>query len=390
MKKEEFNKYVLKTYNQEDVFFTKGEGVFLFDDAGNKWLDMISGLGAVNLGHCHPRLTKTLTEQSKNLWHTSNLYFIKPQALAAKMISKLSFSGKTFFCNSGAEANEAALKLAIKRGKSFSPKKNKIVSLKDSFHGRTIGSLSLTGQEVYQKNFTPLLKNFEYIKANDIDELESAIDETTTALFIEVIQGEGGVIPLNQEYVEKARELCNKYDCLLIIDEIQTGIFRTSLPFAYQNFNIEPDIITISKSLGNGIPIGAMHVKDKFAVLKPGDHASTFGGNFLVTSVANEVLNIIGTDDFQKRASENSVYLYEKLMSLKNTYSKIITNIRGLGFMWGIVTEKAGDIYKNLFNEKILCTNIRNKVIRILPPVIIEKTEIDTFISKLEKSIKSL
>jgi predicted acetylornithine/succinylornithine family transaminase len=300
-----FEKFVLKTYNREKVFFRKGKGCYLYDENKNRWLDFISGIGVTNLGHCHPKLIKTLKKQASLLWHTSNIYYIKPQGKAAELISALSFPGKTFFCNSGAEANEAAIKLCRKWGNQISPNKTKILSLTDSFHGRTMASITLTGQPKYQKGFSPLPPDFDYIETNNIKELENAINENTAALFVEAIQGEGGIRPLSAEFLKKARELTKKHNALLIFDEVQTGAGRTGKPFAYQHFDIEPDAITLAKGLGNGIPIGALHVRDQYTLLEPGEHASTFGGNFLATSVAVEVLKILQKKTFFEKVVGN-------------------------------------------------------------------------------------
>jgi acetylornithine/succinyldiaminopimelate/putrescine aminotransferase len=323
------------------------------------------------------------------LWHTSNIYYIKPQGKAAELISALSFPGKTFFCNSGAEANEAAIKLCRKWGNQISPNKTKILSLTDSFHGRTMASITLTGQPKYQKGFSPLPPDFDYIETNNIKELENAINENTAALFVEAIQGEGGIRPLSAEFLEKARELTKKHNALLIFDEVQTGAGRTGKPFAYQHFDIEPDAITLAKGLGNGIPIGALHVRDQYTLLEPGEHASTFGGNFLATSVAVEVLKILQKKTFFEKVAEKSNYLEERLKSIAQN-SSLIQEVRGLGFMWGIVTPKAAEVYRNLFQKKILTTNIKNEVIRILPPLVAGIKEIDFFADQLEKTLEEL
>lgn len=389
MKYDFFDEFVLKTYNREKVFFKKGRGAYLYDDKGQTWLDFISGIGVNNLGHCHPKLIKVLRKQIKTLWHTSNIYYIASQGRAASLISEMAFKGKTFFCNSGAEANEAAIKLCRKWGNTINPKKNKILSLYDSFHGRTLASITLTGQSKYQKNFNPLPANFEYVTANDIADLESKMDENVCAVFLEAVQGEGGVKPLKAEFIKKARELTSKNKALLVFDEVQAGIGRTGKFFGYQNFDVEPDLITLAKGLGNGIPIGAMHVKEDYAVLVPGDHASTFGGNFLATSVAVKVLKILKSDTFMSELSEKSKYLKEELGKVKRDFP-IIEEVRGFGMMWGIVTSKAGEIYRALFEEKVLSTNIKNEVVRILPPLVSSKSDIDLFIKKLRKVLKKV
>lgn len=382
----EFDEEILKTYNREQVFFIKGKGAYLKDSDGNKWLDFLSGIGVINFGHCHSKLVNALKKQIKEIWHTSNIYYIEPQGQTAKKISEISFPGKTFFCNSGAEANEAAIKLCRKWGSSISKEKNVILSLKQSFHGRTLGSLTLTGQEIYHGGFEPLVPEFQYIEPNDVNDLKAKINDKTAGLFLEIVQGEGGVNPLSKEFVEAARELTKKSKALLIIDEIQTGMGRTGKPFSYQHFDIEPDGFTLAKALGNGIPIGAFHVKNEFAVLKPGDHASTFGGNFLSTAVASCVLDILKEPGFFNKMKESSLYLEKRLKETAKD-SKIIKEIRGIGLMWGIVSDSAAQIYRELFNEKVLVSNIKNKVVRLLPPLIIGKQEVDLFIEKLKKAL---
>lgn len=386
----EFDTYVLKTYNREPVFFTKGKKAYLFDKQKNKWLDFLSGLGVTNLGHCHPQLVRILSKQARKLWHTSNLFLIRNQYLVAKNISQIAFEGKTFFCNSGAEANEAALKLARKWGKGLHPEKTQIIALKNSFHGRTMGSLTLTGQEIYQKNFTPLLPDVDYVEPNQIDEIEKKISDKTAAVFLETIQGEGGVYPLNPDFVVKVRELTQKHQALLIIDEVQTGIGRTGKYFGYQHYPIIPDVITMAKGLGNGIPIGAMHVRNEYAVFVPGDHASTFGGNYLSTAVALKVLEIIQNRKFQKKLEQISRYLENELRDLALKHDKIIQAVRGKGMMWGIVTEHAQTIYQELLKERVIVSNIKNKVVRILPPLIIGKKEVDLFIRRLKMVLKKI
>ncbi|HOJ50295.1 MAG TPA: aspartate aminotransferase family protein [Spirochaetota bacterium] len=384
----DFNEYVMGTYNRLNVSFSYGDGVYLFDSDNNRWMDMISGIGVVNLGHSNPKIVRTLKKQAALLWHTSNLFLIEKQYKVAKYISELSFKGKTFFCNSGAEANEAALKLARRWGKKFSDTKNRIISLKNSFHGRTLGSLTLTGQQVYQQGFEPLLPGIEYIEPNNIDELRAKFNSDVCGIFIEVIQGEGGVLPLNKDFVKEVRRLSGKYNALFIVDEVQTGIGRTGKIFAYKHFGIEPDVITLAKGLGNGIPIGVMHAKDDVAVLNPGEHASTFGGNHLVTAVAYEVLRIVSKKAFLRRVLEIGDYFISGLKKIQDSYPAIIKQVRGIGLMIGIETDYAKNIFDIMFENKIIVSNIKNKVIRLLPPLIIGKDDIDYFLNIFADSIK--
>jgi len=385
-----FNDYVMNTYKRLDVSFSYGDGIFLFDSNNDRWLDMLSGIAVVNLGHSNPRLIRALKRQAKLLWHTSNLFYIENQYKLAKYLSEIAFKGKSFFCNSGTEANEAAIKLARKWGRKFSHDKYKIIALKNSFHGRTLGALTLTGQEVYQKDFIPLLPGVIYIEPNNIDELRKSFSDDVCAIFIEVVQGEGGVLPLDKSFVKEARRLSKSYNALLVIDEVQTGIGRTGKTFGYQHFGIEPDAITLAKGLGNGLPIGVLHARDDVCVFEPGDHASTFGGGPLITAVAYEVLRTISKRAFLRRVNDISSYFMTRLNSLKEAYPDLIKEVRGIGLMIGIVSDYTKDIFLKLFENKVIVSNIKDKVIRLLPPLIITKSEINYFLDVFENVLKGI
>lgn len=384
---EEYDKYILNTYKRFPFTFVKGEGVYLYTDFGKKMIDFGSGIAVTTLGHSHKDIIKTIKEQSENLIHTSNLYYTFPQLNLAKKLVENSCFDRVFFCNSGAEANEAALKLARKYGKIKCNEKYKIITLKNSFHGRTIATITLTGQTKYQKGFEPLLEGIIYVEPNNIKELEKAFDKNVCGIFIEVIQGEGGIKELNYDFVQKVRNLCNDYDALMIVDEVQTGIGRTGKLFGYENFfNIEPDVITLAKGLANGLPIGAMLLKDKFSsILGPGDHASTFGGNLLVTAVANKVLEIIERDNILENVITTGKYFKERLLELKNKYKSIL-DVRGMGLMLGIEIDFYNrDLINSLFEESIIAITSGENVIRFLPPLIITKKEVDIVITALDK-----
>lgn len=386
-------KYILNTYRRYPLIFTHGEGMWLYTENNEKFLDMSSGIAVSSLGHNHPELTKAITDQSKKLIHTSNLYYTEPAIkLAKKLISKSCFD-KVFFCNSGAEANEAAIKLSRKHGnKSGNNQKYKIITLKKSFHGRTMATLSATGQEKIQKGFKPLLEGFEYVELNNINDLEQKIDKNTASLILEPIQGEGGINIPNIEFVKKAKELCDKNNALFIFDEIQTGIGRTGKLFGYEYFlPIEPDVITLAKGLGGGMPIGAMLVKDKYAdLLGPGEHASTFGGNPVCCAAANAVLNTIEKEGLLDHVESMGIYFREKLESLKNEFS-IIKEIRGMGLLNGIEVDIHGqEIINKLIDKKIITVPAGTNVVRFLPPFIVKKEHIDLTIDTLNKILNHL
>lgn len=368
---------VMETYNRFPITLEKGEGVYVYDNEGKKYLDMCAGIAVNTLGHAHPVLIDALTSQMKKLIHTSNLYHIPSQIEAASQLVKDTHFSKVFFCNSGAEANEAALKLAKKYGKQMAKTKTNIIAMDHSFHGRTIGALAATGQEKYQKAFTPLLQGFSYADYNDISSLESLIDDSTCAVILEVIQGEGGIIPADKAYLQKVQQLCEKYQALLIVDEVQTGIGRTGKLFAYEHFGIKPDVVTMAKGLGGGVPIGAMMCTERADVFKPGDHASTFGGNPLATTAAKTILSCVKQPSFLENVQEVGNYLQEKLLELKNTYTEIV-DVRGIGLMQGIeLSIPAKEIIKGCIAKGMLVVGAGEKVIRFVPPLIITKSQIE-------------
>jgi predicted acetylornithine/succinylornithine family transaminase len=379
--------FIIPSYGRIEIAFDRGEGAYLIDVSGKRYLDFVSGLAVTNLGHAHPRITQVICEQAGRLLHTSNFYFIENQAKLAQIIADKALDGKTFFCNSGAEANESAIKLARFYGNGKQAGKNRILSLKNSFHGRTLGALTMTGQSVYQKGFDPLLGNFHYIEPNDISDLAKNMGHDVAALFLEVVQGESGVHPLSEEYVKKARELCTKYKALLIIDEVQTGMGRTGTWFGFQQYGILPDAITMAKALANGLPIGALHVTPEFQdVLQPKSHASTFGGNPLVTRVAQEVFAIL-EEGLLEKVSIHGQEFELGLAVLKKKFS-FIQDIRGKGLMLAmdldIDAQKLGNKCRDNF---FLVNAIGNKTIRFLPPLIIEDQEIEEALERLSRSM---
>ncbi len=386
-KSEEF---VMKTYNRYPVSFVKGKGCWLYDEKGKKYLDMLSGIAVCNLGHCHPKVSEAICEQARTLIHTSNLFYIEPQAELARLICENSFGDKVFFCNSGAEANEGAIKLARRYGTEISPDKYEIVAFKNSFHGRTVASVSITGQGKYSEGFGPMLEGVRFAEFNDLSTVEKVVGPKTAGIIVEPVQGEGGVVPATREFLLGLRELADKFNALLIFDEVQTGIGRTGELFAYQHYGVEPDVMTLAKALGNGVPIGAVVAKGKAAeVLKPGLHASTFGGNFLSTRAGIEVIREITKKGFLEKVKEVGSLLKGELLKLKEEFPSLIKEVRGLGLMLGVVMKVECKEFVSLALERGLIVNCTaGNVLRLLPPLIIGPKEVDVAIETLRGIFK--
>ena len=389
---EKNNKYIMNTYNSFPIELEKGKGVYVWDSSGKKYIDFVSGIAVNVLGYGDEKYIEAIKDQFEKIHHSSNLYITKPGVELAEKLVKNSEFHKVFFCNSGTEAMEAAIKLARKYGsKNKGKEATEIISMKNSFHGRSLGALTATGQEKYQKDFGPLLPGIKYAIYNDFSSLEEMINRNTCGIILEVIQGEGGVIPIDKEYLEKVREICTQKDIALIFDEVQTGVGRTGKLFAYENYGISPDIIGLAKGLGGGVPIGAMMAKEKFAnSFKPGDHASTFGGNPIATRAGNHIVDRLLKGGILKNAEESGIYLREKLEGLKEKYN-FIKDIRGMGLMQGIeVDVDPKKIIKEAIENGLLLVGAGEKVIRFVPPLIINKEEIDEAIEILEKSLKTI
>ncbi len=379
-------KYVLNTYARNYTNFQSGKNATLFDENNNDYIDFTSGIGVVSVGHGNKQVANAICEQAKNIIHISNLYLIEPQAKLAKKIVELSgLDGGVFFANSGAEANEGALKIARKYGEVDGEiKRYKVITLKHSFHGRTISTLKATGQETMHNYFGPFPDGFVYAK--DIDEIESLLDEHTVAVMIELVQGEGGVEPLQKQKVQELAKLLKQKDILLIVDEVQTGVFRTGKFLASNLYEIEPDIVTLAKGLGGGVPIGAV-LTTKKDVLKTGDHGSTYGGNYLVTRASLEVLNILENKDLTSTID----YFNQKLLNL--TKYNFIEKEVGLGLMRGLRIKDADTLTKLInecFKERVLVLKAGRNTLRFLPPLTITKEEIDEGFKRVEKAFKKL
>lgn len=375
--------YYMNTFNRAPVCFERGEGMYLWDINGKKYTDLLAGIAVSSLGHSHPALVRAITEQASKLIHCSNLYYIEYQAKLAKLIVENSCADKVFFANSGAEANEGAIKLArlYFKKKGF-PEKIEIITLEKSFHGRTLATIAATGQEKYQKKYSPLTPKFLSVPINDLEALEKAITPYTCAVMLEPIQGEGGVNPTTVEYIRGVRELCDRKEILLIFDEVQCGLGRTGKLFGYQHYGVEPDIFTLAKGLAGGFPIGALCAKDFVAsAFEPGDHGSTFGGNPLACSAGYAVLSTILNEKLCENSERMGQYLKDRLNRLKEE-TDMILEIRGKGLMIGIQLSKpvAKAVNAKCLEQGFLVGNLGDSIIRLLPPLIIRKEDIDAFI----------
>ncbi len=381
---EEAKKYLFQNYGRFEYFFEKGEGCYLFDENGKKYLDMLSGIAVNALGYNHPKLTKALCEQASKIIHISNLFYIKPQIEVAKILSENSFGGKVFFCNSGAEANEALIKLVRRYFYDRKQEKYEIITFEGSFHGRTLATVTATAQPKYHEGFYPLVEGFKYAKFNDIQSVKRLINEKTAAILIELVQGEGGVNPANKDFIKDLYNLCKEKEILFTVDEVQTGIGRTGKLFAYQHFDIQPDIISLAKGLGGGVPIGAVISKDEVAKsFIPGTHASTFGGNYLSTVAAKVVLEEVLSPGFLDNVNQVGEYLKEKL--------KIFGfPVKGLGLMVGMDLPKeipAKEIVKKALEKGLIVGTAGENTLRFVPPLIITKKEVDYAIDILKEVI---
>lgn len=379
-------KNIMNTYSYLPLVIEKGEGCWLWDKSGNKYLDFVAGIAVNSLGYKNDTLIKNLTEQLNKLNHCSNLYYNQPQIELAQILTENSCFDKVFFCNSGAEAIEAALKLARKHGKRIHGDDCfEIITMKQSFHGRTFGAITATGQEKYQKGLDPLLPGISYSPYNDFLALKEKVTEKTCAILIEPIQGEGGIRPAEKEFLQKTRDLCDEKGIVLMFDEVQCGIGRTGKLFGYEIYGIYPDIIALAKGLGGGLSIGAMMAVEKVAEsFKPGDHASTFGGNPLAATAGKTVLNELLHNGTLQNAQKQGNYLKNKLSELKENHH-LITDVRGIGLMLGIeLSIPVKSIIQNCMKQGLLLVGAGENVIRFVPPLIISEKEIDEAIDILK------
>ena len=381
------NKYVAKNYGRYPIGLVRGKGTAVWDASGKKYIDFVAGLAVNNLGHCPPTVVKAIRKQAGKLLHVSNLYHIEPQSQLASELTRLTFADKFFFCNSGTEANEAAIKLARRWFyDNGQPKRFEIITMRDSFHGRTMASLSATAQKKIHTGFKPLLPGFKYVPFNDIAALKRTLTKKTCAVLIEPVQGEGGVNLARESYLKTLRKICNEKGILLIFDEIQTGFGRTGSLFAYERYKIKPDIITLAKALGGGIAIGAMGSTNKIIEsFSPGTHGATFGGNPLACAASLASLKNLTKKGFLQKASSQGDYFLKQLYCLKEKFS-IIREVRGVGLMLAVELDQPGtNVVTDCMKEGLLINCIQQNIIRFLPPLIITRKEIDLLITTLSK-----
>ena len=378
---------IMNTYKRFPIVPVKGSGVKVWDVNGKEYLDFVAGIAVCNLGHSHPQVIAAVKEQLENLTHVSNLYYTEPQAQLARLLVENSFADKVFFCNSGAEANEAAIKLARKYAhENMGPDKFELITMKDSFHGRTMATITATGQEKFQFGFTPLLEGFTYVPFNDLQALEARISNKTCGIMVEPIQGEGGVNIPNAQYLARMREICDRHGILLIVDEVQTGMGRTGKLFAYEHSGIKPDIMTLAKALGNGFPIGAMLATNKIAkAFIPGNHASTFGGSPLAMAAANATLKTMLQEGILEHCLKMGDYFLLQLKKLQQKH-KIIKEVRGKGLMLAAqLNIENGDIVNECLQRGLLIISAGGKTLRFVPPLIITTQDVDQAIKVLDE-----
>ena len=381
-------KYIANTYNRFPIALVKGKGCRVWDADGKEYLDFVAGLAVCNLGHCHPKVVKAIQEQAEKLIHISNLYHIEPQAQLAELLCKNSFADKAFFCNSGAEANEAAIKLTRKYFKGKGENRFQIITMEKSFHGRTMATLAATGQKKFQQGFEPLLEKFIYVPFNDINAVANAITSQTAAVMIEPIQGEGGVNIPSENYLKELKTLCRKKGLLLIFDEVQVGMGRTGKLFAYEHYGVTPDIMTLAKGLAGGVAIGTMLATDEVAKsFVPGTHASTFGGNPLATAAGIAAIKAVLEEGMLKNCQRVGKYLLEKLNKLKAEYP-FIKEVRGKGLIIGMeLTIPGADIVKACMEKGLLINCTSDTILRFIPPLIATEKDVDEVMGILKKQL---
>ncbi len=376
-----------RSYSRYPIAVARGKGSRLWDVDGKEYVDLLAGIAVTGLGHCNDEVTAALVEQAGRLWHVSNLFYQEPQLELARRLLAESHHGKVFFCNSGAEANEAAIKLARRyMRKARKRDAYEIITLSSCFHGRTFGALAATGRESLSDGFTPLPDGFRQVEAGNLAALEAAVGPKTAAVMLEVVQGEGGVRPLPAEYLQGVERLCRDKDILLICDEVQAGLCRTGKFWAYQNFDLKPDIITCAKSLANGLPMGAMLATDEAAQgFEAGSHATTFGGGALVSAVASRTIEILRRDHLDARAAALGAEFRDKAEALRTRLGGAIAEVRGLGLMIGIeLAEDGTEVWRELLRRGIICNLSHGRTLRLLPALTIDAADLDTFLETLE------
>ena len=381
----------LPVFSRYPIVLDHGDGSYVWDLSGRKYLDALGGIAVNVLGHNYAPLVNAIADQARRLIHVSNLYYTEPQADAAAKLSELTGGGKVFFGNSGAEANEGAIKAARKYAHTIRSEKSQIITALGSFHGRTLATLTATGQEKFHKGFEPLPQGFDYVPYNDIAALEARMNENTAAVMLEPIQGEGGVRTPADGYLQQVRALCDQYDALLIFDEIQTGMGRTGTFYAYEMYGVTPDIVTLAKGLAGGVPIGAFIVTEKVAAaFHAGDHGSTFGGNPLACAAANVVLDVIADDAFLSRVKAVGTHFKQKLEDLRTKYPAYIVDVRGTGLILGMEMQKnevAAAIARRMLEQGVIINCTAGNVLRFIPPLIFTKNEVDELVCVLDDCV---
>lgn len=386
-----YERYVMTTYGRQRVEFERGEGAYLWDSEGRRYLDFLAGIAVNGVGHCHPKVVEAVQRQAARLMHTSNLYYVSEQAQLAEILCRQAGMDKAFFGNSGTEANEAAIKICRKHARATSGDKTVLIAAEGSFHGRTYGGLSLTAQPKYQTPFSPLVPDVKIVPWNDPDALAQAADECTCGIFLEPIQGEMGVRPASQAFLEAARSAADKAGALLVFDEIQTGCGRTGDYFAFQGYGVTPDIITVAKALGGGVPIGACVARGVAAdTLVPGDHGTTFGGGPLACSAGIAALKVIEEEDLPGNARAMGAAFREGLEKLKEKFRH--REVRGKGLMLGMELGKpvARDVLAAAMDEGLIINAVGTDVLRFLPPLIITKADVEEALEKLERALEKV
>ncbi len=378
----------IQNYGRLPVAFQRGSGARLWDESGKEYLDFLGGIAVVTLGHSHPKVTAAIIHQANTLLHTSNMFYIEPQVKLAEKLSELSGGKRAFFCNSGTEANEAAIKIARKWQHNQGNGRFEIISALDGFHGRTYGGLSATGQPKYHEGFGPMPEGFYYVPLNDIEALSSVINEQTAAIILEPIQGESGIRPADDEYLRAVRELCDEHGVLLIFDEVQCGVGRTGKFFAHEWSGVTPDVITLAKGLGNGVPIGALLATDEVATaLAPGTHGCTFGGNFLSCAAGLATLEALEEEELIQNALVQGEYFARRLREW-GSENGLVTEVRGRGLMLSAQLSQpvAKDIMKASLENGFVFNAVGDDVLRFLPPLCITQSDVDEAINKLEQA----
>ncbi|MFW6456860.1 MAG: aspartate aminotransferase family protein [Planctomycetota bacterium] len=387
--KAQFEQYVIGNYGRNPVAFVHAEGSYAWDSEDNRYIDLMPGWGTTTVGHCHPRVVSSIQRQAGRLIHVDNTFYNEPQGALAEHLSRRSFGGQAFFCNSGTEAVEGAIKLARLYGEKR--ERYKIITMKESFHGRTFASITATGQDKYHQGYLPLLPGFDYVPFNDIDAVREAIDDETAAVLLEPIQGEGGVNVADEDYLQSVRQLCSENDVLLILDEVQTGVGRTCEWFGYQHYGIEPDIMTLAKALGGGFPVGAFVARPEVAEqLIPGTHASTFGGNPLAGAAGSAVFETIADEDLLEVGHRTSNSIFDKLNAMAERFD-VIDEVRGRGMMVGMELNKPGKpVFQYCLDRYVRINCTHNTVLRLLPALNVPREAVDEGLEVLEEGLVKL